>query len=190
MQLYTKTGDKGKTGLYGGGRVSKDDLRIEMCGTLDELNTFLGLAVADLKQACVLDFSGQADFVKDMEPVQVDLFVMGSQIGSSKSPKVTLEEKDINRLEKWIDAYEAKLPPLKNFILPGGDRGGAFLHVCRAVCRRAERLGWKLHKKKESKIPKEILIYLNRLSDLLFVWARFANQLLQVPETVWETASV
>ena len=179
MKIYTKTGDDGATGLFGGKRVRKDDPRIECIGAIDELNAALGLATAA---------GDNSSIIAKLEKVQNELFTVGSQIatppGSNLPSNLTpLEQSSIARLESEIDAADAELPPLRQFILPGGSELAARLHLARAVCRRAERLlvGFA----NSQPLPPEIIIYLNRLSDWLFVQARSANRSAGVPDVPW-----
>jgi cob(I)alamin adenosyltransferase len=179
MRIYTKTGDDGTTGLFGGSRVSKDALRVEAYGTIDELNSILGLARAE-------GLGGELDLA--LAEVQADLFALGAEVGATPGKEETLPSRrlggdDISRLERVIDAAEAELAPLRNFILPGGSRGAAALHLARTVCRRAERRA--LSARREAPLREDVLVYLNRLSDLLFVLARCANQLHGVADVPW-----
>lgn len=170
MKIYTKTGDKGETSLFGGRRVWKDDLRISAYGTVDELNAVLGVAISELMNK---------ELIEVIESIQNDLFTVGSDLASPLDkenknfviPRV--DAKFIKQLEVLIDKYDSQLPELKNFILPGGLKGSAILHHARTVCRRAEREVVALAK--VDGINHEIEVYLNRLSDLLFVLARFEN---------------
>ena len=181
MKIYTKTGDKGETSLFGGKRVWKDDLRINAYGTIDELNSGLGVAI------CEITCEEQKEVIRS---IQNDLFTLGSDLAtpfdkvSKNSVIPRVDEKFIVRLEELIDNYEKQLPELKNFILPGGSKGAALLQVARTVCRRAEREVTALSK--QSDIGKQILIYLNRLSDLLFVLSRYENHINGTPEPTWE----
>jgi len=165
VKIYTRTGDHGQTSLFGGTRVPKNDARIEAYGTVDELNSFLGLARAT---------ELPADVDRDLHQVQIDLFEIGAHLaspGTSRFPGV--EESRIAELEQSIDAMENELAPLTTFILPGGAQSAAQLHVARTVCRRAERCVVALHD--DSPATQSAVAYLNRLSDYLFVAARFAN---------------
>jgi cob(I)alamin adenosyltransferase len=179
MKIYTRTGDDGTTGLFGGARVPKMDPRVEAYGTVDETNTILGLArAAGVGES--LDTS--------LGRIQVELFVLGAELACTpgKENKLTLERIEaahIAELEAEIDRLEANLEPLKNFILPGGSQAGALLHQARCVCRRAERR--TLEARELSPVRGEIVRYLNRLSDLLFVQARTANQHHGVPDVPW-----
>ncbi len=175
MKIYTKTGDGGETGLIGGDRVAKDHARIEAYGTVDELNAKIGAArAAGVGEA----LEGQ------LAEIQSELFVLGSQLASPEpNPRLpALESASIERLEFWID--EAKLPELKQFILPGGCPAGAALHLARTVCRRAERRVQSLSR--EAKLPGEIPVFLNRLSDYLFTAARLANHQAGAVEEPWK----
>jgi cob(I)alamin adenosyltransferase len=178
MKIYTKTGDDGTTGLLGAGRVGKDDPRIESYGTVDELNATLGMA-----RACGgLD----ADLDGLVARVQDDLFTVGAALAdpdpSGKFHNV-VSENQTTKLEAEIDRLEAELPPLTQFILPGGSPAAARLHLARTICRRAERL--VVHLAHLSDVPDNLVAYLNRLSDFLFVLARAANQRSGVADTPW-----
>ena len=181
-RIYTKTGDQGETGLVGGQRVPKDAQRIEVFGTVDELNSFVGLARISARE------SGLNELESIFERVQHELFNLGSVLATlpqdlhPKQPRITKET--IDQLEREIDHYNASLPSLRSFVLPGGSRICAELHVCRTVCRRAERNLVTMSHTEE--IPKEALLYLNRLSDALFVWSRWVNQALGVEESLWQ----
>jgi cob(I)alamin adenosyltransferase len=178
VKLYTRTGDTGETSLYSGDRARKDDPRVEAYGDIDELNAWLGLARAD-----GLDPALDAEIVT----LQRDLFALGAQLADPAdklAPRVTkavIADDNILRLEQLIDRLEEELPPLRRFILAGGTRTGAALHVARTVCRRAERRMVAL----APPIDPVLLRYVNRLSDLLFVLARAANRRGGVPETEW-----
>lgn len=180
MRIYTRTGDKGTTGLFGGQRVGKDSPRIEAEGAVDECNATLGL-VRTLLDDPELD--------QRLAWIQSDLFVVGADLAmphlqgkaaAAWVPRVQAE--DVTRLERWIDAAEAELEPLRSFILPGGAPAAAQLHFARAVCRRAERRVVGLAS--QEALNPQVIAYLNRLSDLLFVWARLANQRAGVEETL------
>src|SRR3954454_15356859 len=197
MKIYTKTGDDGTTGLIGGGRVRKCDPRIECYGTVDELNAAIGLAVSALAggggtASAGADAAGEADLAAHLRQVQNDLFVIGSHLATpDESPHRTalpvLDEQMVTRLEMQIDAAEAQLPKLRNFILPGGAESAARLHVARTVCRRAERL--LVDFSLERPVPGVVLTYLNRLSDWLFVQARLANHLAGVEDVPWKPSN-
>lgn len=179
MKIYTKTGDDGTTGLFGGERVSKDDLRVECYGTVDELNSTLGMVNSEVKNI---------ELTTLITEIQNKLFTVGGQLATPTEKSglvlVKLVDEDILFLEKNIDSFEEKLEPLKQFILPGGSKGASLLHFARSVCRRAERLVTSLSK--NEKVSNLILIYLNRLSDLLFVLARFENSNNHVPDIPWQ----
>lgn len=174
MKIYTKTGDGGETSLFGGARVRKDDARIEAYGTVDELNSAIGVARA----------TWQSEFDPHLHGVQSDLFDIGAHLASPGTSRFGgPEPASIAALEQAIDAMESELTPLRTFILPGGSLAGAQLHVARTVCRRAERLVVALRDDDEA--TKSSIAYLNRLSDFLFVAARFANRQKNVPDVPW-----
>jgi len=181
MKIYTKTGDAGDTGLFGGGRVPKDDPRVEAYGDVDELNAVLGLARA-------AELMPRIDEV--LVPIQRDLFSIGALLATPDRDKMDqhltkarISDERIAELERAIDACDRELEPLKAFILPGGTRKAAALHVARTVCRRAERR--VIHLQREVEIPQIVVVYLNRLSDLLFTLARFANARAGAGEVTW-----
>jgi cob(I)alamin adenosyltransferase len=186
-RIYTKTGDAGETRLVGGQKVPKDDLRIECYGTVDELNSFIGLARASLEGYTVAA-APLAKLAGILKRVQHELFNLGSILATvpkdvhPKQPRVT--DLEVAKLEQEIDEANEDLPPLRSFVLPGGSRVDAELHVCRTVCRRAERLLVALAR--EGSVPAEALHYLNRLSDALFVWSRWVNHVMGVNETLWQ----
>jgi cob(I)alamin adenosyltransferase len=177
MKLYTKTGDGGMTGMIGG-RVRKDDARVEACGTIDELNSLVGLAI----QSAVLD-GRYADLAGRLTDIQHELFDCGSDLShmipGDRPYKVTPEM--VEALEADIDRLHAEAPPIRRFILPGGTPLAAWLHACRTVCRRAERRTVSLAGVAETN--REVLRYLNRLSDYFFAAARSANARAGVPDT-------
>ena len=178
MKIYTKTGDQGDTGLFGGGRVRKDAPRIEAYGTVDELNALLGVArAAELPP----------DVDATLHEIQGELFAIGAELATTDPGDHGTQltgATEIERLEAAIDSYEAGLPPLTHFILPGGTPGAAQLHFARTVCRRAERCLVSLMDGDET-ISTYVLIYLNRLSDLLFVLARAVSHKAGAEETKW-----
>ena len=182
-RIYTKRGDTGETGLVGGQRVPKDTPRIEAYGTVDELNAFVGLAAV----SCAED-SRLAPLAAILRRVQHELFNLGSILATEPAdvhphqPRVTAAE--IAQLENEIDSMNADLPALRSFVLPGGTRLNAELHLTRTVCRRAERL--LVAMAREEVIPPEVIPYLNRLSDAMFVWSRWVNHVLGVAEVLWE----
>jgi cob(I)alamin adenosyltransferase len=179
MKIYTKTGDEGETGLFGGARVSKASLRVEAYGEVDELNSALGWA-----RVCVSD----AELDGVLNRVQNDLFEVGAELGStaerkSKGPMPLIEESQVQALERAIDKYEEGPPPLTSFVLPGGSEGAARFHMARCICRRAERSLVELAG--QEAVRGELFRYLNRLSDLLFVLARHANHQAGVQDIPW-----
>ncbi len=178
MKIYTKTGDSGETSLFGGTRVSKDVLRIEAYGTVDELNSILGVCRS---------FNTAQEIDGILQKLQDTLFTLGADLATPftvQSQAIQrIRSSDYEVLEKDIDNMTEKLEPLKSFILPGGNRVAAMIHFARTVCRRAERHVVRL--KHEEDINNETIIYLNRLSDLLFVLARYANALSRTPEVKW-----
>jgi cob(I)alamin adenosyltransferase len=178
MKIYTKTGDDGTTGLFGGQRISKADPQIECYGSIDELNAALGWAAT----------AAPAELVVTLRQVQSELFVIGSHLACPDPLKPPahlppLDESSIRGLETQIDAAESDLPPLRNFILPGGSEASSRLHLARTICRRAERalIGFS----QSRPLPPSIAIYLNRLSDWLFVQARWTNQSANVKDLLW-----
>ncbi|QCR23341.1 cob(I)yrinic acid a,c-diamide adenosyltransferase [Pontibacter sp. SGAir0037] len=180
MKIYTKTGDKGTTALIGGTRVTKSHLRIETYGTVDELNSYIGL-VRDQEVN-----KKRADLLKE---IQDRLFTVGATLATDpeKATKMTtpdLYEEDVVLLEKEIDLITEQVPPLKAFVLPGGHQSVSFCHVARCVCRRAERLVIRLQE--ESYVDELVVKYLNRLSDYLFALCRIMTQELQAEEITWK----
>ena len=181
MRIYTKTGDAGDTGLFGGGRVPKDDPRVVAYGDVDELNAVIGMARA-------VELMPRIDEV--LVPLQRDLFAIGALLATPDREKMAqhlekarIDERRIAELEQAIDDAESELEPLRAFILPGGTPKAAALHVARTVCRRAERHVVRLHHAVE--LPSLVVIYLNRLSDLLFTLARLANKRAGAGEVTW-----
>ncbi len=180
MKIYTKTGDTGETGLFAGPRVRKDAPRIEAVGSVDELNAILGLARAE-------SLPGEVDRL--LASIQSELFDVGAQLGTPDAAghnMIIVGPNHAARLEAAIDRFDATLSPLKQFILPGGTRGAAHLHVARSVCRRAERRVVTLAGSPEENIAPELVIYLNRLGDLLFVLARAVNAAAGEPDVPWQ----
>jgi cob(I)alamin adenosyltransferase len=179
MKIYTKTGDTGDTSLFGGQRVPKDALRIEAYGTIDELNSVLGIVRAD---------NGDPEVDAIIRKIQEQLFVLGADLATPRSIERKsvhrIEPRDTQPLERLIDRFEAKLKPLKNFILPGGSPVAARIHFARTVCRRAERAVVRLSRHED--IGEGAIAYLNRLADFLFVLARSVNQKADVQETKWK----
>ena len=179
MKIYTKTGDDGSTGLLGPGRVGKDHPRIEAYGSVDELNATIGLARA-VKLNSRLD--------AQLAAVQDDLFALGSALADPDPAGPfhhAVSSSRVHRLESQIDAMESELPPLTQFILPGGSPSSAQIHLARVTCRRAERLVVALSHLHGEDVPEPLIVYLNRLSDYLFVMSRLSNQLEGIADVVW-----
>ena len=177
MKIYTKKGDTGETALFGGSTTEKNDIRIHAYGTVDELNSVVGMTLS-------YKISDIGNTI--LAQVQNDLFVVGATLATPDPEKSRIEQvgdNEVKGLEQWIDTLEEDLAPLKSFILPGGGGAGATLHFARTVCRRAERETVQLSEAED--IPAEVIIYLNRLSDLLFVLARYENKQQGKKETPW-----
>lgn len=182
MKIYTRTGDRGETALFGGGRVSKSHHRVEAYGTVDELNAVLGRTLAKLTDDEIRLRVGQ---------IQHDLFAVGSILasppkegGDRPAHVPPFPEDRVDEMEAWMDQAQSELPPLRNFILPGGSEGSAELHLARTVCRRAERRVVALaHEEPDAA---EVVTFLNRLSDLLFVFARLENHRAGGEEVIWQ----
>jgi cob(I)alamin adenosyltransferase len=171
-KIYTRRGDDGSTGLFGGPRVRKDDLRVAAYGEVDELNSALGMAREELLAP------EQEDVLAIVDALQSELFTLGAELATPQAEKAPrdvprTEGAMVSRMEGDIDRFTAELPEMRQFILPGGSRAGAALHFCRTVCRRAERAAVQLSEAEP--VSPQVLAYLNRLSDLLFVLARLAN---------------
>ena len=183
MKIYTRTGDNGSTGLFGGPRVAKDDRRIEAYGTVDELNAAIGIVRA-------VGVPAQVD--SQLDTIQHELFSIGAELATPNPDKHNtrfIGANHVQRLEKWIDEHEATLPALKNFILPMGGSATTQSHLARSICRRAERRVVTLARDLEegdSSISDDLIIYLNRLSDLIFVIARVINQAGGDHEFEWQ----
>ena len=179
MKIYTKGGDKGKTSLVYGDRVSKADPRVEAYGTCDEANSLIGLALSHLEKE---EFSGKEDFLKVFHNIQTELFHVGAELATPSGKDVfwKLEDRHVRAMEEVIDGWDQMLPRLKNFILPGGHPTGAGLHTARTVVRRAERSAVAIG----DGVNPLVLSYLNRLSDFLFVAARYINHILKYNEPV------
>ena len=178
MKIYTKTGDKGETSLFGGKRISKDDQRIEAYGTVDELNSIIGVTRS---------FSKKPEIDKILARIQDQLFVLGADLATPADAKSRatkrITREDCTILEKIIDEIDAKLPQLKSFIVPGGSKTAGLLHHARTVCRRAERRVVSMQRG----TSEHTVIFLNRLSDLLFVLARYANKLSGADDVPWNS---
>lgn len=180
VRIYTKTGDDGTTGLLGPGRVAKDNLRVEAYGTVDELNAALGVA-----RSQGLDPDANALVAR----LQEELFVLGSALADPAPDGPfhhAITDRHVEDLESTIDQLEDALEPLTQFILPGGAPSAAQLHLARTICRRAERLAVTLSRQAGQDVPGVIIVYLNRLSDLLFVLARFVNRRAGVADILWK----
>jgi cob(I)alamin adenosyltransferase len=186
MKIYTRTGDRGETGLFGGRRVPKDDQRVEAYGEVDELNSVLGMAALHAQRA-------QLDgLLSQVRLIQSDLFSIGARLatpavedgGRPNDHIPPLPAERIAEMEAWIDAAETDLEPLRNFVLPGGCEAAATLHLARTVCRRAERRVITLSR--QAHIDDDVVVYLNRLSDLLFTWARWTNHRAGVHDVPWQ----
>lgn len=179
FHIYTKTGDKGDTGLFGGGRVRKDDPRVEAYGAVDELNAFLGVAAATCEDDQVRGW---------IATIQDELFVLGAELATPQPDRVKkkvqeLGATEIEAMERIIDSIDGEVPALRHFVLPGGHPGATHLHVARTVCRRAERRVVTLSE--DTTIRGETVAYLNRLSDLLFMLARLVNHRHGIAEPIW-----
>lgn len=180
MKIYTRTGDKGETGLFGAGRASKASLRVDAYGDVDETNSHIGL---------VRSFEEDQKIAEILKSIQEDLFALGSDLATplhsparKSVPQITAD--DVKRLENTIDEIEVHNTPLRKFVLPAGSNTASLLHIARTVCRRAERKVVAL--KEEEAINEQCLVYLNRLADLLFVLARFANKRDEIRDVEWE----
>ena len=186
-RIYTRRGDSGETSLAGGQKVRKDSLRIESYGAVDELDAFVGIARVSTEQAAV-SHARIGPLADILRRVQHELFNLGSILATlpedvhPKQARITSAE--VDRLEREIDTMNQDLPPLRSFVLPGGTRLNAELHVTRTVCRRAERLLVALSRVED--VPPETIQYLNRLSDAMFVWSRWVNHVLGEAEVLWE----
>ena len=180
MKIYTKFGDTGETALYGGTRLEKDAPRIEAIGTVDELNAYIGYAQVLIEDTDISDLIAR---------IQNHLFAIGADLATpathAKAAEFRIREDFTTEMETAIDTLSEELPPLTNFILPGGCTAGAILHIARVVCRRSERC--VVHLTREEDVNSEIIRSLNRLSDLLFVLARTVNLRANAPEPIWES---
>lgn len=184
-KIYTRKGDKGETSLYTGQRIPKSNPTVEAIGTVDECNCAIGSAVSMMQGVPEL-----RKVLEQLQIVQHALFDVGAALAtprthaaSTKLDRTRFDHEETLMLEQWIDEMDAQLPQLTTFILPGGHSSGALLHVARSICRRAERLVVPLHKSGD--VSDSILIYLNRLSDYLFVLSRYVNHLMHQPEQCW-----
>ena len=189
VKIYTRTGDDGETGLFGGGRVPKDDLRIEAYGCVDELNAVVGVARSELRSEPTRSDAPEWNELDGLlQAIQHDLFSIGAELATRdpvKHSTLLVGDARVRALETAIDRWESTLEPLTAFILPGGSVAAASLHVARTVCRRAERRTLSLSRAQSLADGSVALVYLNRLSDLLFVLARVANRLAGVDEPAW-----
>lgn len=185
MKIYTKTGDKGTTRLVDGSCVEKFNPRVEAYGCVDELNSIIGLVRSHLETTITLN-----ELKSPLERIQSELFSVGSLLATADLEKFKqlpqIGESHISQLENWIDTFSTQLPPLKNFILPAGHLVASQLHICRTACRRAERRSSEIYKAEHQ--YQNVLIYLNRLSDLFFTWARWVNLKSDHPETLWKSS--
>lgn len=186
MKIYTKTGDKGKTSLFTGQRVQKNNPFIEALGAVDECNSAIGWSLSHFPKEEIYNTTRD-----QLITIQHALFDVGAGIATprttavnTKLEKTRFDDEEILALETWIDEMEKHLPPLTAFILPGGSPAGAALHMARSLCRTAERKTIPLHENGD--VADNILIYLNRLSDYLFVASRYVNHLIKCPETLWQ----
>lgn len=183
MKIYTRTGDGGETGLFDGTRVSKSDARVATYGDVDELNAWLGFARSRVAE--------QAEIGEMLVQIQRDLLALGARLADPRKKiaervtKIEIGAEAIARLEQWIDVLDSMLPPLRRFILAGGSEAGSALHVARTVCRRAERAMVALHGHGEGTLEPDLIVYVNRLSDLLFVMARVVNHRADAAEIEW-----
>lgn len=187
-RVYTKTGDRGDTGLVGGHRIGKDDLRIECYGTVDELNSVVGLCRLHTRPQRAEEAAALGELDAILARVQNELFNLGSTLATRaeelRPTQPVIKAHHIERLEQEIDKFNDELPELRSFVLPGGGSLGAYLHLGRTVCRRAERLTVALGRRET--VPAEAVQYLNRLSDALFVFARHAARVTATAEILWQ----
>lgn len=193
MKIYTKTGDQGETGLFGGGRVRKDHPRIEAYGTVDELNAVLGMVRAQCSSETLAPPKKEllpAKIDELLATIQNDLFTVGAELATAdaatRSKMTTIGQRHVGALERPIDALEEGLTPLREFVLPGGSQAAAVLHLARTVARRAERRVITLSGLPDESVSPIVVVYLNRLSDLLFVMARAVNSELGVADVAWQ----
>jgi cob(I)alamin adenosyltransferase len=185
--VYSKTGDKGTTGLVGGTRVSKGDDRIHLYGEVDELNATLGFAISLIEKHSVKELNDELKFLKG---IQYYLFVIGSIFACEKENREkfsipSISELEISNIESNLDRLDAQLQPMKYFVLPGGHEIASQFHVCRTVCRRVERVATAYEGSHNGELPQEVLKYLNRLSDFFFVLSRYVNQVTNNEEVSW-----
>ena len=181
LKIYTRTGDKGRTALFGGMRVLKSDERVATYGTVDELNSAIGIAIAQFEE--MKNNKKKAKVKNALEQIQHDLFSIGSTLADPQNPQLSQLAKRVESFEHFIDEMTEELPSLRQFILPGGSIAGAQLHMARTICRRAERKVVGLSQTEA--IDDSIRMYLNRLSDLFFTLARLVNHLEKKTEIIW-----
>ena len=186
-KVYTRSGDKGSTGLVGGTRVSKGDSRIHIYGEIDELNSHLGMGITLIEEFAKKEL---LDIVPYLKRIQYDLFVIGSIFACEKDKRENyalpaISSSDVDKLEGEIDNLDSKLEPLKYFVLPGGHKISSQFHITRTVCRRAERYATSYEGQNSGELPVETLKYLNRLSDYLFILSRFSNKVMGADEVWW-----
>lgn len=175
IKIYTKTGDKGTTSLFGGTRVLKSSVRVETYGTVDELNSTIGIVLTQIQSSKVKT---------ELKKIQYDLLTIGSTLANPSASKISGLPQRVEEFERLIDQLTSKLPELRNFILPGGGMVGSHLHLARTICRRAERRLVELSQ--HESVDNAIMMYFNRLSDLLFTMARFVNHQEKKKETIWK----
>ncbi|CBW28121.1 putative vitamin B12 related cobalamin adenosyltransferase [Halobacteriovorax marinus SJ] len=186
-KVYTRSGDKGSTGLVGGTRVPKGDARIHIYGEVDELNSHLGMGISLIEE---FDQSELVAIIPFLKRIQYNLFVIGSIFACEKEKREsyslpTISEEDIVKLESEIDRMDSLIEPLKYFVLPGGHKISSQFHIIRTVCRRAERYATSYESSHNGELPVETLKYLNRLSDFFFIISRFANKVMKCEEVWW-----
>mgnify|MGYP000365588038 FL=1 len=186
-KVYTRSGDKGSTGLVGGTRVSKGDSRIHIYGEIDELNSHLGMGITLIEEFSQREL---LDIVPYLKRIQYDLFVIGSIFACEKDKREnyslpTISSTDVDKLEGEIDKLDSILEPLKYFVLPGGHKISSQFHITRTVCRRAERYATSYEGQNAGELPVETLKYINRLSDYLFILSRFSNKVMGADEVWW-----
>jgi len=187
-KVYTKMGDKGKTRLHGGREVGKDSIRIEACGTVDELNAHVGALKETVKKNRSQYPKEIGWFLQVLRRIQRELFNLGSFLASMPEDAhirpLQITEKEVQQLEKEMDYCSQDLPELHSFVIPGGSMCNTDLHICRTVCRRAERT--LVHLAQKERVPGTVLKYMNRLGDAFFIWSRWINNLLNVNEELWD----
>ncbi len=183
MPIYTRKGDKGQTSLFGGTRIWKNNIRVETYGTVDELNSAIGVVIAEVQSSKFKVQNYSLKLKVELVRIQNDLLEIGSNLANPASQQLNYLEIRVKEFEKFIDNMTERMPPLRNFILPGGGKAGSLLHFARTVSRRAERRIVALNELE--KIDTYIIMYMNRLSDLLFTMARFVNFKEKKKEVIW-----